>query len=177
MPTTASKATRNRCPTPDEALTRFLALGPGRSLKATVQSFKDHKTLRAPAYETAKRWSSTDKWAARAQEHDAQAAAEARSMACEAQAVAQLSGADQLEFVTGKVLERIVTLLDEVEDSERIAELTGIVVNLVDARQKVLGVDGGPGVRAAFGDPQKADSEATETLMAITGNGNRQTLQ
>lgn len=176
MPTEAKK-TRKRCPTPDEALTRYLALGPGRSLKDVLVALKDHETLRAPAYETVKRWSSTEKWAVRAQEHDVQAAAEARVLVCEAQAIAQLAGADQLEFVTGKVLERIVDLLPSVEDSQRIQELANVVEKLVEARQKVLGVDGGPGARMAFGDPQKADSEATEQLMAITGNGNRQTLQ
>ncbi len=112
----------------DEALARFVALGPSRTLPRLREWYCREAGVIPPALSTLKRWSRADEWQDRAKEHDAQVAGRTSEKAIEREAGDRASVFDGIQDVVHELLAKLRNKLDRiaiesVEDLDRLAEI------------------------------------------------------
>ncbi len=112
----------------DEALARFVALGPSRTLPRLRERYCREAGVIPPALSTLKRWSRADEWQDRAKEHDIQVASRTSEKAIEAQASDRASVFDSMQNEVRDLLAKMHQNLKRVtiktvEDLERLADV------------------------------------------------------
>ncbi len=112
----------------DEALARFVTLGPSRTLPRLREWYCREAGVIPPALSTLKRWSRADAWQDRAKEHDAQVAGRTSEKAIEAQASDRASVFELIQDAVRELLAKLHDALkrvtiETVEDLDRLAEI------------------------------------------------------